>query len=100
MSRRVEFYAVPESDTLPDWMLPGLPILVLIVAALHGVVAVVLPTNDDDVAHLRARPLRRTGRQLHHPCAPGHKGALGKANVPKPPSPMCAWAQAGPGARV
>ena len=39
---RVEFDAAPESDTLPDWMLLGLPILALIVAALHGVVAVVL----------------------------------------------------------
>ena len=39
---RVEFYAEPESDTLPDWMLLAMPILVLIVAALHGVVAVVL----------------------------------------------------------
>jgi hypothetical protein len=39
---RVEFYAAPESAALPNWMLLGLPILALIAAALHAVVAVVL----------------------------------------------------------
>jgi hypothetical protein len=39
---RSEFYPAQEVETLPDWMLIGMPIVMLIVFALHGVVAIIL----------------------------------------------------------
>ena len=39
---RVEFNVEPQADDLPEWMLLGLPLAALVVAALHIVVALVI----------------------------------------------------------
>lgn len=38
----VEFETRKEFDTLPDWLLMAMPVVVLLVALLHGAVAVIL----------------------------------------------------------